>query len=88
MQDHIKTFRKRLRGMGFQKKSDRVFWYDNNGLFYHGLGGWTPAAGWIRTADALRDARLLDALFADAAAFCAQFNTAQDWEAYRKNRAG
>ena len=34
MQEHIKTFKKRLRGMGFQKKSDRVFWYDNNGLFY------------------------------------------------------
>ena len=34
MQEHINTFKKRLRGMGFQKKSDRVFWYDNNGLFY------------------------------------------------------
>ena len=34
MQDHIKTFKKRLRDMGFQKKTDRVFWYDNKGLFY------------------------------------------------------
>ena len=34
MQEHIKTFKKRLREMGFQKKSDRVYWYGNNGLFY------------------------------------------------------
>ena len=34
MQTQIKLFKKRLREMGFKRKSDRVFYYDNNGLFY------------------------------------------------------
>ena len=54
---------------------------------HHGIHKFVPAAGCIRTADVLRDARLLDALFEDAAAFCAQFKTAQDWAAYRKSHA-
>ena len=34
MQTQIKLFKKRLLAMGFHKKTDRVFYYDNNGLFY------------------------------------------------------
>ena len=34
MQENIKEFKKRLRAIGFKRKSDRVYWYDNNGLFY------------------------------------------------------
>ena len=34
MQTQIKLFKKRLLAIGFHKKTDRVFYYDNNGLFY------------------------------------------------------
>ena len=34
MQNQIKIYKKRLREMGFKRKTDRVFYYDNNGLFY------------------------------------------------------
>lgn len=34
MEEQVKAFKKRLRDMGFNRKTDRVFWYDNNGLFY------------------------------------------------------
>ena len=30
----MKEFTKQLKEMGFKRKSQRVFWYDNNGLFY------------------------------------------------------
>ena len=30
----MKEFKKKLVEMGFKRKSPRVFWYDNNGLFY------------------------------------------------------
>ena len=34
MKEQIKIYKKRLIALGFRRKSDRVFWYDNNGLFY------------------------------------------------------
>lgn len=30
----MNSFKKKLKEMGFKRKSPRVFWYDNNGLFY------------------------------------------------------
>lgn len=30
----MEKFKKKLKEMGFNRKSPRVFWYDNNGLFY------------------------------------------------------
>ena len=53
------------------------------GKFFSFFGGeYVPASRWIRTADALRDARLLDVLFEETSAFCAQFMTACDWADY------
>ena len=34
VQEVVKAFKKRLLALGFTKKTDRLFWYDNNGLFY------------------------------------------------------
>lgn len=34
MKEQIKRYKTRLRELGFKRKTDRVYWYDNNGLFY------------------------------------------------------
>ena len=34
MKEQIKIYKKRLRELGFRRKTDRVYWYDHNGLFY------------------------------------------------------